>query len=78
VRDIVAARLADLDVRVRELTALRRDLRRMLAAWDRRLAETPTGRSALLLTTLAEHLHPEIPSLNRDAGQPKRSATRRR
>jgi DNA-binding transcriptional MerR regulator len=73
VRDIVAARLADLEARLRELTALRRDLRQMLAAWDRRLAATPPGQPALLLTTLADHLHSEIHSHNRDAGRPKRS-----
>jgi DNA-binding transcriptional MerR regulator len=77
VRSIVAARLADLEVRVRELTALRRDLRRMLTDWDRRLAKTPPGQPALLLTTLAQHLHSEIHSHNRDAGRPKRPLRRR-
>jgi DNA-binding transcriptional MerR regulator len=78
VRDIVAARLADLEARLRELTALRRDLRQMVAAWDRRLAATPPGQPALLLTTLAEHLHSEIPSHNRDAGVPSKRSARRR
>jgi DNA-binding transcriptional MerR regulator len=78
VRDIVATRLADLEIRVRELTVLRRDLRQMLSAWDRRLAGTAPGQPALLLRTLADHLHSEIHSQNRDAGRSKRFPPRRR
>jgi DNA-binding transcriptional MerR regulator len=70
VRDLVAARLVDLDARLRELAALRRDLRSMLAAWDRTLASTPAGEPAHLLASLATHLHSEIGSQNRDAGRP--------
>jgi DNA-binding transcriptional MerR regulator len=53
VRDLVANRLGDLDARLAELTALRGELRRLLASWDRRLAATPPGRPAHLLQTLA-------------------------
>lgn len=53
VRDLVANRLDDLEARLAELSALRGELRRLLAAWDRRLAATPPGRPAHLLQTLA-------------------------
>jgi hypothetical protein len=52
VRDLVAGRLGDLDARLRELTALRRELRQLLATWDRTLAATPAGRPAHLLQSL--------------------------
>jgi DNA-binding transcriptional MerR regulator len=55
VRDLVAARLDDLDGRLRELTTLRRELRRLLATWDRTLAATPPGRPAHLLQSLVGH-----------------------
>jgi MerR family transcriptional regulator, Zn(II)-responsive regulator of zntA len=53
VRDLVAHRLDDLDERLAQLTALRAELRRLLASWDRRLAGTPPGQPAHLLQTLA-------------------------
>jgi DNA-binding transcriptional MerR regulator len=52
VRDLVAARLDDLDARLRELAALRRELRQLLASWDRTLAATPPGQPAHLLQSL--------------------------
>ena len=52
VRDLVAARLDDLDRRLRELTTLRRELRQLLASWDRTLAATPAGQPAHLLQSL--------------------------
>jgi MerR family transcriptional regulator, Zn(II)-responsive regulator of zntA len=52
VRDLVAARLDDLDGRLRELTALRRELRQLLGSWDRTLAATPSGQPAHLLQSL--------------------------
>jgi DNA-binding transcriptional MerR regulator len=52
VRDLVATRLADLDGRLRQLTALRRELRHLLATWDRTLAATPAGQPAHLLQSL--------------------------
>ena len=55
VRDLVAARLADLDGRLRQLTVLRRELRQLLTAWDRTLATTPAGQPAHLLQSLVGH-----------------------
>jgi MerR family Zn(II)-responsive transcriptional regulator of zntA len=52
VRDLVAARLDDLDGRLRELTVLRRELRQLLASWDGTLAATPPGQPAHLLQSL--------------------------
>jgi MerR family Zn(II)-responsive transcriptional regulator of zntA len=52
VRDLVAARLDDLDARLRALTTLRRELRQLLATWDRTLAQTPAGQPAHLLQSL--------------------------
>ncbi len=52
VRDLVATRLGDLEERLRQLTALRRELRQLLAAWDRTLARTPPGQPAHLLQAL--------------------------
>ena len=53
VRDLVAARLGDLEARLRQLTALRRELRHLLVEWDRTLATTPPGQPANLLHSLA-------------------------
>jgi MerR family transcriptional regulator, Zn(II)-responsive regulator of zntA len=53
VRDLVAARLTDLEARLRQLTALRRELRHLLLEWDRTLAATPPGQPAHLLQSLA-------------------------
>jgi DNA-binding transcriptional MerR regulator len=53
VRDLVAARLTDLETRLRQLTALRRELRHLLLEWDRTLAATLPGQPAHLLQSLA-------------------------
>ncbi len=55
VRDLVATRLADLEDRLRQLTALRRELRQLLTTWDRTLAATPAGQPAHLLQSLLGH-----------------------
>ena len=55
VRDLVASRLDDLDVRLRELTALRRELRQLVATWDRTLAATTPGQPAHLLHSLVDN-----------------------
>lgn len=52
VRDLVARRLADLEERLRQLTALRGELRQILARWDCTLAATPDGQPAHLLHAL--------------------------
>jgi DNA-binding transcriptional MerR regulator len=52
VRELVAQRLSDLEARLRELAGLRRELRLILATWDRTLAATPAGQPAHLLRSL--------------------------
>jgi len=52
VRDLVARRLTDLEARLRQLEGLRRELRQILATWDRTLAATPDGQPAHLLQSL--------------------------
>jgi DNA-binding transcriptional MerR regulator len=58
VRTLVMERLAALDERLRDLTALRDGMRVLLEEWDARLAATPKGQPARLLDMLAEH--PEL------------------
>jgi hypothetical protein len=52
VRAMVGDRLEHLDRQLEELTALRRELRGLLAQWDERLAVTPAGTQARLLDSL--------------------------
>ncbi|HTM33918.1 MAG TPA: heavy metal-responsive transcriptional regulator [Vicinamibacterales bacterium] len=52
VRELVGTRLQQLNDRIDELTALREELQQLLAEWDDRLAETPSGKRAHLLETL--------------------------
>jgi DNA-binding transcriptional MerR regulator len=52
VRDLVAARLVDLEARLTQLTTLREELRQLLAGWDRTLAATATDQPAHLLHAL--------------------------
>jgi DNA-binding transcriptional MerR regulator len=49
VRALAGEKLAELDIRIRELTAMRAELEGILADWDQRLAETREGEPALLL-----------------------------
>src|SRR4051812_864986 len=58
VRQLAATKLHDLELRVAEHIALRDELRATLAAWDMRLARTPTGRRAGLLESLAPSAAP--------------------
>jgi DNA-binding transcriptional MerR regulator len=62
VRLLVADRLAVLDARLRDLTALRDEMRSVLEEWDVRLDATPKGQRAQLLDMLVGH-----PSLDRCA-----------
>ncbi|MBI4485238.1 MAG: MerR family transcriptional regulator [Acidobacteria bacterium] len=55
VRALVSTRLGELEKRLRDLTALRGELRALLRDWDRRLARTPGGTQARLLESLPEH-----------------------
>jgi DNA-binding transcriptional MerR regulator len=61
VRALGAEKLAMLEQRLRELRRQRRDLRALLADWDRRLAAAGPRRRAGLLDALAE-ASPESPS----------------
>jgi MerR family transcriptional regulator, copper efflux regulator len=53
VRQLAAEKLQTLDLHIRELQRLRKELRKTLAAWDVRLAGTPSGGRAALLESLA-------------------------
>lgn len=61
VRDLAAAKLAGVNERLRELAAVRDELRATLADWDSRLSKTKTGERARLLESLiiSEHPHDE-------------------
>lgn len=52
VRALAAEKLAEAEVRLRELEALVESLRALVAAWDARLADTPHGTPARLLESL--------------------------
>jgi len=54
VRNLVSAKLNDLEEYLKELLALRDDLRAILRDWDKRLAATPSGKQARLLESLAQ------------------------
>jgi DNA-binding transcriptional MerR regulator len=54
VRQLAASKLKALESRIRELQHLRTALRKTLAAWDQRLAHTPSGTRAALLESLAK------------------------
>ena len=54
VRDLGAAKLEELEERIRELQASRDNLRELLIDWDRRLEETGPGKRARLLDALAK------------------------
>jgi DNA-binding transcriptional MerR regulator len=52
VRALAAGKLADVDVRIASLLALREELRGLIETWDARLAATPAGEPARLLERL--------------------------
>jgi DNA-binding transcriptional MerR regulator len=54
VRDLVKQRLADLEDRLQQLSALRTELRHLVADWDHRIATTGAGKPAHLLESLGE------------------------
>ncbi len=58
VRELAAEKLVDLEARLRDLQSWRRELRHTLAEWDRLLAQTPRGKQARLLDSLAA-THPK-------------------
>ncbi len=55
VRALVGERLAALETRLRDLTALRDEMRGLVDDWDVRLAATPKGQRARLLDMLVGH-----------------------
>jgi hypothetical protein len=55
VRSLVADRLAALETRLRDLVALRDEMRQLMREWDAWLAATPKGQRARLLDMLAAH-----------------------
>jgi DNA-binding transcriptional MerR regulator len=65
VRALVAERLEELNNRIDELAALKRDLQALIADWDLRLAGTPPGKRAHLLETLQDRPAVERARLNR-------------
>jgi DNA-binding transcriptional MerR regulator len=67
VRDLVARRLTELEARLRSLTALRHELRRLLTGWDDTLSRLPPGQPAHLLETLAGR-----PAIERTRGESRR------
>ena len=58
VRALGEKKLADVEQRLRELTALRAQLRSILRDWDRRLARNPKNRLVGLLEALPESPSP--------------------
>jgi DNA-binding transcriptional MerR regulator len=54
VRALAAAKLSDVEARLRELTALRDELRATLTGWDLKLSKTNDGGRAGLLESLAD------------------------
>jgi DNA-binding transcriptional MerR regulator len=52
VRAMADGKLSELDRRIAEMQAAREDLVRIIAEWDRRLATTEEGQTALLLENL--------------------------
>jgi DNA-binding transcriptional MerR regulator len=58
VRALAAAKLAGVEEQLRELLALRDELRATLADWDARLSKTPAGARAGLLESLAGSTEP--------------------
>jgi DNA-binding transcriptional MerR regulator len=52
VRALAAAKLEEVEARLRELVSLRNDLRSALRTWDMELAKTPAGKRAGLLDAL--------------------------
>lgn len=52
VRDLAAAKLAEVETRLRDLTDLRNELRNVLKDWDKRLAQRGPGEPAHLLESL--------------------------
>lgn len=59
VRALAAAKLAEVEARLRDLTDLRNDLRTVLKSWDQRLSQRGHGERAHLLESLGAGNHRE-------------------
>src|SRR2546430_9001371 len=62
VRSLAAKKLSDIEVQLREMEALRNELRDSLQDWDLRLSNTPSGERADLLKALAGRKAGRTPS----------------
>ena len=62
VRNLAAKKLSDIEVQLREMEALRNELRDSLQDWDLRLSNTPSGERAELLKALAGRKTGRAPS----------------
>jgi DNA-binding transcriptional MerR regulator len=54
VRSMAGEKLAELERKIEEMTALQRLLKGLLAQWDRKLSRTPKGSKAFLLEGLSK------------------------
>jgi DNA-binding transcriptional MerR regulator len=61
VRKLAAEKLIAVEARLRDLQSWRRELRTILAEWDRLLVKTPRGKQARLLETYSA-AHPKSPA----------------
>ena len=65
VRELAAAKLAEIEERLGEMEAVRDELRATLKDWDRRLARAQAGAPARLLEALATDGGPQKPEATR-------------
>jgi DNA-binding transcriptional MerR regulator len=73
VRNLIGERLTTLEANLRELTALRDEMRVIVSDWDTRLSQTPPGQRARLLDMLAGRPvleHSKVTSRLRHAATP--------
>jgi DNA-binding transcriptional MerR regulator len=75
VRELVGARLDELNRRIDELIALREELLGVLEEWDVRLAETPKGQRVHLLEALGSTSHIERTLRERQASSRRRRSS---
>jgi DNA-binding transcriptional MerR regulator len=78
VRALATAKLASVEERLRELVAVREELRAVVGEWDARLARTPAGVRAGLLDSLAapgrlNGTHAHAPAWRRKKGKKGRT-----
>jgi len=61
VRSVLSEKIREIELRLKSLTLMRRELRRISKDWDKRLSRAPNGQAARLL----ENLPAELPSVLR-------------